>query len=73
MKTYLHTPDQIWRSYKFDHVTVKSSDAPEFCFIVPCYSRYSSGPNLCELADNAALLTGVNGHYGYKSPSEETV
>ena len=69
MKTvnYIHTSDPIWRPYCFTRVHVSSHDAPEFCFIGPVYSRYRSGVELFALADAAAELTGVNGHYGYRS------
>lgn len=59
--------DIIWRPYAFDRVTVLTYDGIPCSLLGVIWSKYSSGPNLCELAEAAAELTGVSGHYGLAS------
>lgn len=61
--------DPIWRPHCFDRVTVNGKPdgatgySDLFSVIGPCFSEFSSGPNLRELADFSASLFGY-GFYG---------
>ena len=63
---YLTTPDQIWRPYTHEHVTVRACYGNngyrvDLSLLGRCYSEYPSGPNMLVLADATAELMRGNG------------
>ena len=65
----LQTMDEIWRPYGFDRVEVRTQRG-NFSILGLCWSDYRSGPNLLQLANAAAEITGEQNFYGlgYRRP-----
>lgn len=54
-KRRLHTYDEIWRPYSFEHVIARATFFDHTCEDVPIpgivFSEFECGPNLTDLAD----------------------
>lgn len=61
--------DPIWRPYRHEQVIAngrkEDGTRVEVCIVGACYSEYTSGPNLCDLADTVGQIFGP-GYYGLK-------